>query len=225
MAKDRARARELQDEFFGRGDALGWFDALYRDAKGDTDLIPWADLTSDPLLEDWRRRTAFAVRGRSCLVVGCGLGDDAEALAADGGDVTAFDLSPTAIDWCRRRFPDSVVQYRVADLFQLPPAWRRSFAFVFECNTLQALPAAIRPRAIECVADLVAPGGTLLVICRARDPREPADGPPWPLTRDEVESFARCGMARASFDDVLAGDDPPARRFVASFTRGVSRSV
>jgi len=64
-------------------------------------------------------------------VVGCGLGDDAEALAQQGFQVTAFDISPTAIAWCEKRFPDSQVKYQVADLFALDPAWHHKFDFVF----------------------------------------------------------------------------------------------
>ena len=33
------------------------------------------------------------------------VGDDAEYLASRMARVTAFDVSPTSIDWCRKRFP------------------------------------------------------------------------------------------------------------------------
>ncbi|MDZ7952448.1 hypothetical protein [Nostoc sp. DedQUE09] len=35
--------------------------------------------------------------GQKALVIGCGLGDDAEALAHLGFEVTTFDISPTAM--------------------------------------------------------------------------------------------------------------------------------
>jgi hypothetical protein len=57
---------------------------------------------------------AHAVSGRS-LKVGAGLGDDAEELARRGLAVTAFDVAPTAIERARRRFPESGVDYVVAD--------------------------------------------------------------------------------------------------------------
>ncbi|MCC5670705.1 class I SAM-dependent methyltransferase [Nostoc sp. CHAB 5784] len=41
--------------------------------------------------------------GQKALVIGCGLGDDAEAIASLGFEVTAFDISPTAIAWCQER--------------------------------------------------------------------------------------------------------------------------
>ena len=56
-------------------------------------------------------------------MVACGLGDDAEALAAAGWRVTAFDISPAAIAWCRERFPASPVDYQVQDLSAVPSSW------------------------------------------------------------------------------------------------------
>ena len=40
----RARTRELAEEFASKGDALGWFDELYKEAAGDNEKIPWADM-------------------------------------------------------------------------------------------------------------------------------------------------------------------------------------
>lgn len=217
----RERTRQLQSEFAARSDPLGWFDALYREANGDASAIPWADLQDNPLFVEWRDRRQFDLRSRSSLVVGCGLGDDSETVAASGGRVTAFDLSPTAIDWCRRRFPKSSVRYLSADLFKLPADWHRAFDFVLEINTLQALPAELRPHAIACVGDLVAPGGALLIICRGREAAQPAVGPPWPLAVTELDAFDRAGLTRVSLDDRVDHRDPSVRRFVVEFSRPV----
>ena len=80
------------------------------------------------------------------LIVGCGLGDDAEELVARGFDTTAFDIAATAIEWCVSRFPRSKVRYVVADLFHPPPSWSRAFALVVESNTLQVFPQEMRSR-------------------------------------------------------------------------------
>ena len=51
---DRTRARELAAEFNAKGDQLGWFDALYREAESGVSEIPWADLVPHPgLLDFW----------------------------------------------------------------------------------------------------------------------------------------------------------------------------
>lgn len=43
--------------------------------------------------------------------------------------------------------------------------------------------------ALRAAGAAVAPGGTLLVIATAREDDEGADGPPWPLTRAEIDAF------------------------------------
>ena len=58
-------------------------------------------------------------------------------------------------------------------LFDTPKAWSHKFEFVLESYTLQVLPPDLRQKAIGAIADLVAEGGTLLIICRARLESEP----------------------------------------------------
>jgi SAM-dependent methyltransferase len=145
MSAARARARELAETHLRAGDALGWFEPLYAAAAGDAGKVPWADLTPNANLVSWLSARPPEIGGRSALVVGCGLGDDAEHLAGLGYQVTAFDISATAIDWCRRRFPNSAVRYEVQDLFQPPDNWHRAFDLVFEAYTaIPAGPAAAR---------------------------------------------------------------------------------
>src|SRR6185295_16447201 len=97
---------------------------------------------------------------------GCGLGDDAEELSRRGFLVTAFYVSPTAIDWCRARFPATTVHYAVHDLLAAECVWACDFDFVLESYTLQVLPPEVRGEALAHVARFVAPGGELLVIAR-----------------------------------------------------------
>ena len=127
------------------------------------------------------------------MVVACGVGDDAEYLASHGWDVTAFDVAPTAIEWCRERFPDSPVDYRVADLFDLPEPWRRAFDLVVEVWTIQSIPPQQGSRAIEPIAELLAHGGTLLV-SSLTSVAEPAGGPPWPIHPEALNGFVVAGL-------------------------------
>lgn len=215
-SRDRTRSRALQAEFAKRGDSLGWFDALYREAAGDPMHVPWADLAPNPYLEAWHERHPDAIRTRRCLVVGCGLGDDAEYLAGQGGHVTAFDLSDTAVQWCHRRFPGSAATYLTANLLEPPSEWTRHFQVIFEANTLQSLPADLRVIGMQRIAEFLAPGGRLLVVCRGREPDDPIEGPPWPLERAELDAFVESGLAEASFADVVDRRDD-ARRFVIEY--------
>jgi SAM-dependent methyltransferase len=218
VATDRARLRELQAEFERRGDAAGWFEALYREGVTNPDLIPWARMAPRPELVAWFSRTQPNLSGRACLVVGCGLGDDAEFLAQAGGRVTSFDIAPTAVEWCRRRFPQSSVTYATADLLAPPPDWRGAFEFVYECNTLQTMRADMRLRAMASLAALVAPGGRLLVICRGREPDEVLDEVPWPLTRADLAELRAVGLVERAFHDAVTDD---VRRFVVLYERTV----
>jgi len=119
-----------------RGDPDGWFEEFYAKANGDIHKVYWADLSPNPLLLDWVEQGAGPSLKRA-ITIGCGLGDDAEVLAQHGYRVTAFDISPSAISMCQKRFPDSSVEYVIADLFNPPPEWRRGFDLVYECNTIQ----------------------------------------------------------------------------------------
>jgi len=201
-------------------DPTGWFEPLYRAAEAGEAVVPWDDHAASPLLVSWSAERAPDGRGRRAIVVGCGLGDDAEHVAALGFATTAFDVAPTAIAGARRRFPGSRVEYAVADLLDLPAAWQRAFDLVVEHITVQSLPASVRPAAIGAVAGLVAPGGTLLVVSGARADGEAVNGPPWPLTRAEVESFATGGLEMVRLEEhVLGSDRPWARAWRAELRR------
>ena len=215
-AESRAIAREIAHKHLKAGDPLSWFEALYSQAGDDPTIIPWADLIPNPNLTDWLEHNRGAVRGRA-LKVGCGLGDDAEELARRGFKTTAFDISAAAITWCRRRYPQSPVTYVVADLFRAPDEWQAGFDFVLEAYTLQVLPSDMRANAARCIASFVAPGGTLLVVARGRKPNEPEGKMPWPLTKDELSLFKAAGLREVSFESYMDGEDPPVRRFRATY--------
>jgi SAM-dependent methyltransferase len=220
MPDKRARVRELALQFTQKGDQLGWFEALYQEAGADNSAIPWADMEPNPrLIEFWQKHPLETI-GKRALVIGSGLGDDSEQLAAWGFKTTAFDISPTAIAATRKRYPNSAVEYVVADLFDPPAAWQRAFDFVLEVYTVQAFTGELRARAVAKIADLVAPGGQLLVIARGREEGEPeGQGPPWPLTRDEIDGFLRAGLAEESFEDYADPEPPWVRRFRALYRR------
>ncbi|MEH2169637.1 MAG: class I SAM-dependent methyltransferase [Nostoc sp.] len=190
----RFYVKQLATEALQKSEPSAWFEVLYTEAKGDTAKIPWAKLAPHPYLQDWLINHQPFASGQKALVIGCGLGDDAEALAHQGFEVTAFDISPTAIAWCKQRFPDSTVNYVVADLLAIPPQWHQAFDFVFECRNIQALPLNVRSWVISSVTSLVAFGGTLLLITRVRDTEAEPSGPPWPLSDLELAQFENVGL-------------------------------
>ena len=209
-------ARRLSAAALAAGDATGWFEQLYAEAGKGAAEVPWDLPRPSALLAEWARRSEVTGAGRSALVVGCGLGRDAEFLAGLGFATRAFDISETAVRTARERHPDSPVEYEVADLLDPPQHWRGAFDLVVESNNVQALPAPIRSRAIANVAPMVAPGGTLLVLAAAATSAA-ADGPPWPLTRAEVESFAAEGLSVVSIEEIPDTDDKLVVRWRAEF--------
>jgi SAM-dependent methyltransferase len=209
--------RKVAEPFLARGDAVGWFEAFYREQEGDETRVPWADREGHPLLGEWIARHGPG-RGRAA-VVGCGLGEEAERLAAAGWSVLAFDVAPTAIAWAKRRFPESRVDYRTANLLALPEEWRGTFDLVVEVATLQALEAATRARAFEPIAGLLARGGALLVIARGREAEDPVEGVPWPLTRAELGTFERLGLSLERLEDLWVEGERGGRHFRALFRR------
>ena len=192
------RVKQLATQAIEESNPTAWFDVLYSQSQGDVTQIPWAKLTCHPYLQDWLNTHNPKGEGHSALVIGCGLGDDAEALAARGFQVTAFDISPTAIDWCQQRFPDSSVNYVVADLLTLPSQWHQAFDLVVEIRNIQALPLSLRSTVIASVASVVAVAGTLVVINRLRETEVEPDGPPWPLSNSELAQFTDLGLQEVS---------------------------
>ena len=182
----------MSTESYARADPTGWFEQLYRESALGNAIVPWDRGTPNVLLVEWAADRDGA--GQSAVVVGCGLGRDSEYLASLGYRTSAFDISETAIRGARERHPDSSVRYEAADLLALPEHYRAAFDLVVESYTVQSLPDPPRAAAIAGVRTLVAPGGTLLVIAAARDDDTPVDGPPWPLTRAEVDSFASADL-------------------------------
>ncbi len=211
--------RKIIQSYYDRGDPVGWFDALYEWAGGDASKVPWGDRRPNKNLVDWVSREQIRGNCRSAVVVGCGLGDDADFLAKYGFNVTAFDISAKAIEWAGRRFTSKRVRFVVADLLHLPPEWVGRFDFVFEAYTIQPLPNSLRAAAIAGVASLVKPGGELLLITRGRDDHDPAPELPWPLTSSEVARFDAAGLRRLAFEDYYDDEEPPVRRFRALFAR------
>ena len=190
----------------------------YRAGRDRAARIPWADLVPNPHLVGWHREAGYEFSSRTCLVVGCGLGDDAEYVAQAGASVTAFDIAPSAIEGCRKRFPRSRVDYQVRDLFALHSGWRQRFDFVAEIYTLQVLPAHLRGPALDAMARCVAPAGTLLLISRGRDASEDEGELPWPVAPEEL-SPADAGLAQVSFEDFFDRESPPVRRFRVRYDR------
>ena len=217
LAEVRARLLRLFEVADAEGEPLRWFEELYDIADRNPEEVPWARMEPHPKMVEWIASNPD-VQGRA-LVVGCGLGDDAEWLSSVGFDVTAFDISRSSIEWCRERFPDSSVEYRVADLLAPPSEWKGCFDIVIEIHILQAIPENIRDQGADNLPTLLSPDGHLLCIGRLFGsllPDEPS--PPWPLSRTWLEGRFDC-LRPVGFTRFVNDDSPMIERYVAAWGR------
>jgi SAM-dependent methyltransferase len=199
------------------GDPTGWFEPMYAAAGDAVTDVPWVDLAPNRHLVAWLEREGLAGGGQGAVVVGCGLGDDAELLRSRGFVVLGFDIAPTAVGLAARRFPE--VSFQAANLLALPQELLGAFAFVFEAYTMQALPVEVRTAAIDGVASLVAPGGRLLVVTFGRTSEEDPGRLPWPLSREELARFGECGLVEERFEEYQDDAEPERRRFRVAYRR------
>jgi SAM-dependent methyltransferase len=227
LAEARARTKELQAEFAARGDSLGWFEALYKESSGNNELIPWADLEPNHYFRTWAESRDLRGNGAKALVIGCGLGDDARYLYELGFSVTAFDISPTAIEWAKRLHAQTDIQFYVADLFSPPAAWiydpedpeTAGFEFVLEIYTIQPLPLELRPRVIDAVGNFVGENGRLVIVTRGREDDEVPDEVPWPVSRLDLSQLEMNGLRQTDFVIMPPLEDDEPDRFVVEYTR------
>lgn len=216
----REQIGRVAHEFLERDDATGWFDELYKQAGGDIDAIPWADLEPNRFLVEWDGGTLSDGAGKKALVVGCGLGDEAKYLADRGFEVTAFDISPKAIEWAKRVHEAKNIEFLVADMFDPPAEWDRAFDLVVEVYTIQALPIGLREKSIRSISSFVALGGELVVVQRLRaDNISDPDGPPWALSRAELKMFVDQGLKEVEFETFFGDEEEPIERFVSLYWR------
>jgi SAM-dependent methyltransferase len=191
-AADRMAARAMAD-----GEPTRWFDEVWSAGERDEVDVPWDRAEAHPIVV--AHAAAGDGAGRRAVVVGAGLGADAEHLARHGWRTVAFDVSPAAVRLARQRHPDSQVAYQVADLLELPAHLVGAFDLVVEVFTVQALAPSVRTTAVGGVRSLIAPGGELLAVEIVRpDGHGPADGPPWLLDHAEMASFAGDDVAYSS---------------------------
>jgi SAM-dependent methyltransferase len=210
------RADVFAAEAIAQGEPTAWFERLYSAGRQGDVSMPWDFTDANTLIVEWAAQRQLRGDGRRAVVVGCGLGRDSEFLGRLGFATTGFDIAESAVEVVRSRYPDSPVHYQVADVLNPPDRWERSFDLVVESYTTQALPVTLRGQVTRAVQDLVAPGGTLLLIVVVQpDDAPPPQGPPWPLTRAEVDAFATDGLTAVEIVQI----DGASLRWRAEFRR------
>lgn len=188
-----------------------WFETLYSETNVAGEGVPWANMATHPLFKSWISKNPIKGEGKTALVVGCGMGDDAIELEKHGFKVTAFDVSTSAVEMCKTRFPDSKVEFIQADLIAGVSKWHRKFDFILEIFTIQALPPKYEKTLVQHISDFVAENGKLLIITKVQHrKRTYENGPPWLLNKNYTQSFESCGLKQifiAANNETGLGDE------------------
>jgi len=135
------------------------WERLYRRAKPET--LPWTWPDLDPDLA--RALARLGLRKGRFLDIGTGPGTQAMALARLGFDVTATDLSKTAVAGARRRAKGAglAIDFRQDDI--LASKLRKRFDVAFDRGCFHVFPEERRARYALTVHRLLAPGGTFFL--------------------------------------------------------------
>ena len=207
---DEVRENTLRIRDQADDGSLSWFETLYATANGDEYWIPWSDGAPHRFLVEW----CFDIKSRGrALVVGCGLGEDAAYLSRQGWEVTAFDISSSAVQWAKENHPTDNIDWQTADLLSLPEHWQESFDLVVEVHILQAIPEPLRILAAPNLAPLLKEGGHLVCIGRLNEKEEQFDGPPWPLSRSFIASIGSNLLPIDFVKANLSSDEPEIIRY------------
>lgn len=147
---------------------------------------PWEKGQPHPALVDFLAESG-PLAGE-IFVPGCGSGHDVRALSATTNHVVGIDIAPRAIAKARARPRIANEEYRLGDLFALPPTLDGKFDWVFEHTCFCAIDPSRREAYVSTVVRLLQPGGHLLAIFFI-NPDHDEEGPPFGVSRAELEKF------------------------------------
>ena len=124
----------------------------------------------------------------NALDIGCGEGQDLVFLAQQGYKVSGLDFTETGIDKARKIVEDNGQRATLVRADILDWETEARFDLVLAVNSLQFL-GAHAPRALQCVKELVAPGGVIGLSMFARDDAatSPIEGTIYRWTLDELQ--------------------------------------
>jgi 2-polyprenyl-3-methyl-5-hydroxy-6-metoxy-1,4-benzoquinol methylase len=168
-----------------------WFDAI------DARFISGARLFAHDREPFDRILPRQEIRGKRVLEIGCGMGLHTEILVRAGADVTAIDLTSTAVEATSRRLALKQLSARVlqADAEQLPFG-SRSFDFVWSWGVIHH--SARTARAVRHIARVLKPDGS----CRIMVYNRTGMAARVALIRDHL---LKGKFLRQSFDETLWG--------------------
>ena len=203
MDEARERMLEIYTTSENSNNPLSWFEEIYCSSRRDRSLIPWDWMEPHPFLVEWIEENQHTGRA---LVVGSGLGEDAAFLYEKGWEVTAFDVSESAVEWASQLHKGKEIDWSVGDLVKPEESWKGAFDLVLEVHILQAIPEKIRNAAYTNLSSFLERHGLLVCIGRLADGlEEEIEAPPWPLSREFIHQIGE-GLSEVEFHTAMIPD-------------------
>ncbi len=162
--------------------------AAFWDERFAANFTPWDQGAAPPALARWLARTPLA-SGAHVLIPGCGSAYEAALLDAAGFAVLSIDIAEAALARARAVLPADVAGrvLRHADFFA---CGHSPFDAIYERAFLCALPPRLWPAYAARCAQLLQPDGRLAGFFFVDPaPPEPRRGPPFPMTRAELDAL------------------------------------
>jgi SAM-dependent methyltransferase len=136
---------------------------LTKDSKPQKDVLK--------LLKYLKKEQGVVIGGLRVLDLGCGTGRNSNYLASLGADVSALDISVTALDLARKRAREegSKVDYRESDIGGRYPYQENEFDLVIDITSSNSLDEIERAKYLSETARVLKPGGFFLVKTLCKD--------------------------------------------------------
>jgi ubiquinone/menaquinone biosynthesis C-methylase UbiE len=140
----------------------GEWDQIYR--KYPLGELGWELGKPRPILVDFVEK-GLINKGKA-LDICCGAGTNTIYLAKKGFEVTGIDISPTAIEYARKKAEQANVKidFRVQNFLELPFG-DRAFDFVFDMGCFHHVTVGDRPTFIKGVHRVLKNGGDFMLTC------------------------------------------------------------
>jgi SAM-dependent methyltransferase len=162
---DRDRRAETGSER-ALSEQTTYWDGFFRSVGERGVDLDWGGSWTEPFIPLLR-----ATRAQEVLELGCGTGNDAARLAAEGLRVVAVDLSPEAIKLARDKHTDTRLDFRVMDVAAGLPLPDASFDAVMANVSLHMFPDAITRAIFDDVRRVLRVRGVFLFHVNALDDR------------------------------------------------------
>ncbi len=173
----------------------GEWEEMYREQE--TETMPWFYEALDPDLAGALR--ALRITSGAALDIGTGPGTQAVALGALGFEVTATDVSATAIRKASARAAGGNVVFVHDDI--LNTALKGGFDIILDRGCFHTLPPERRHDYVAAVARLATPSGYLFLKCFSH--LETMEDGPYRFTPDEIRAIFSPAFNVLSIDDTV----------------------